>query len=98
MCVTSERAGPSSRGAGCRGQARLFGYRASWPLAAYFVTRPRWTMTSPDVEKALSNLCDFRPAEWGPDAERDPEESLKKGEEAENLIRLTSRFVESLDD
>jgi hypothetical protein len=55
-------------------------------------------MTSPDVEKALSNLCDFRPAEWGPDAERDPEESLKKGEEAENLIRLTSRFVESLDD
>jgi hypothetical protein len=55
-------------------------------------------MTSPDVEKALRNLCDFGPAEWGPDAERDPEESLKKGEEVENLIRLAARFVESLDD
>jgi hypothetical protein len=54
-------------------------------------------MTSPGVEMALRNLCDFRPVEWGPDAERDPEESFKKGEEVNELIRTAARFVESLD-
>jgi hypothetical protein len=54
-------------------------------------------MTSPKVRKALSDLYDFRPVEWGPDAERDPEESLKKGEEVNDLIRLAARFAESLD-
>ncbi len=54
-------------------------------------------MTSPKVRKALSDLCDFRPAEWGPGAERDPEESLKKGEEVNELIRLAARFAEPLD-
>jgi hypothetical protein len=54
-------------------------------------------MTSPDVEKALSNLCDFRPVEWGPDAKLTLEERLRKREEVNNLIRLAARFVESLD-
>ena len=54
-------------------------------------------MTSPDVEKALSNLRNFQPVEWKPDAELTLEDSLKKREEADNLINLASRFVESLD-
>ena len=53
-------------------------------------------MTS-KVEKALRDLCDFKPLEWKPDAKLTLEDSLRKREEADNLIRLASRFVESLD-
>jgi hypothetical protein len=54
-------------------------------------------MTSRKVAQALSNLCDFRPAEWGPGAELTPEDRLKKREEVNDLIRLGARLHEALD-
>jgi hypothetical protein len=54
-------------------------------------------MPPPEVGKALRDLCDFRPTEWGPAGQLSSKESQRKQAECDELIRRTARFVEAVE-